>query len=306
MTWTWDAPSGVYRNHTLSTDLRREAMYDVQTLKYLRPEPGYGKKKGDTLTITRVMQLPVAGRVGEMDVLPNGRPAINTKSVTVSEWGFKIQTTEFESNLAFFDIHNQFQQMLRDQMALTMDLMGAAALKTTPAKYTPQVGGGVYSTSGTPGGTATANMAIADLRFLRDQLRKNKTPYFRGGKYVGILSTRAARGIKNDPEYKDWVAPQENEPTIAGRMKDIEGFQLLETNNVFSFLDLIGASTVCGEAIFFGADPGFLAVVANPELRAGLPVELGRFRDVGWVGTLEASITWDIASLARVIHVSST
>jgi N4-gp56 family major capsid protein len=306
MTWTWDAPSGVYRNHTLSTDLRREAMFDVQTLKYLRPEPGYGKKKGDTLTITRVMQLPVAGRVGEMDVLPNGRPAINTKSVTVSEWGFKIQTTEFESNLAFFDIHNQFQQMLRDQMALTMDLMGAAALKTTPAKYVPQVGGGVYSTNSTPAGTATANMAVADLRFLRDQLRKNKTPYFRGGKYVGILSTRAARGIKNDPEYKDWVAPQENEPTIAGRMKDIEGFQLLETNNVFSFADLVGASTVCGEAIFFGADPGFLAVVANPELRAGLPVELGRFRDVGWVGTLEASITWHIASLARVIHVSST
>ncbi len=306
MTWTWDAPSGVYRNHTLSSDLRREAMYDVQTLKFLRPEPGYGKKKGDTLTITRVMQLPVAGRVGELDVLPNGRPAINTKSITVSEWGFKIQTTEFESNLAFFDIHNQFQQMLRDQMALTMDLMGAAALKTTPYKYTPQVGGGIFATNGTAGGTATANLAIADLRAIRDQLRKNKSPYFRGGKFVGILSTRAARGIKNDPEYKDWVAPHENEPTIAGRMKDIEGFQLLETNNVFSFADLVGASTVAGEAIFFGADPGFLAVVQNPELRAGLPVELGRFRDVGWVGTLEASITWDISSLARVIHVTST
>ena len=281
-------------------------MYDVQTMKFLRPEPGYGKRKGDTITITRVMQLPVAGRVGELDSLPNGRPAINTKSVSVSEWGFKIQTTEFESNLAFFDIHNQFQQMLRDQMALTMDLMSTSALKTTPYKYTPEVGGGVFSTNGTAAGLATANLAIADLRAIRDQLRKNKSPYFRGGKFVGILSTRAARGIKNDPEYKDWIAPQENEPTVAGRMKDIEGFQLLETNNVYSFLDLVGSSSVCGEAIFFGADPGFLAVVANPELRAGLPVELGRFRDVGWVGTIEASITWDIPSLARVIHVTST
>jgi N4-gp56 family major capsid protein len=306
VSWQWDAPSGVYRNHTLSADIRREAMYDVQTLKYLRAEPGYGRKKGDTLTITRVMQLPVAGRVGELDALPNARPGINTKSITVSEWGFKIQTTEFEQNLAAFDIHNQFQQMLRDQMALTMDLMATAALKTTPYKYTPQVGGGIFATSGSAGGTATANMAIADLRLIRDQLRKNKCPYFRGGKFVGILSTRAARGIKNDPEYKDWVAPHENEPTVAGRMKDIEGFQLLETNNLWSFADLIGASTVCGEAIFFGADPGFLAVVANPELRAGLPSELGRFRDVGWVGTLEASITWDISSLARVIHVTST
>lgn len=306
MAWVFDAPSGVFRNHTLSSEIRREAMYDVQTMKYLRPEPGYGKKKGDTVTITRVMQLPVAGRVNETDVLPSGRPAINTKSVTVSEWGFKVPMTEFEQNLAHFDMSNQFQQMLRDQMSLTMDLMCTAALKTTPYKYTPEVGGGVFSTNGAAAGTATANLAIADLRLIRDQLRKNKSPYFRNMRFVGILSTRAARGIKNDPEYKDWVAPHENEPMVAGRLKDVEGFLLLETNNVFSFLDLVGASTVCGEAIFFGADPAFLAVVEQPELRAGIPTDLGRFHEVGWVGTIEASITWDIPSLARVIHVTST
>lgn len=27
MTWELDAPSGVYKNHALSTDIRREAMY---------------------------------------------------------------------------------------------------------------------------------------------------------------------------------------------------------------------------------------------------------------------------------------
>lgn len=305
MAWVWDAPSGVFKNHALSADIRKEAMYDVQTMKFLRPEPSYGKRKGDTVTITRVMQLPLAGPVGETDVLPSGRPGINTKSVTVTEWGFKVPTTEFEQNLAFFDITNQFQQQLRDQMALTMDSMGAVALKTTPYKYTPTASGGVFSTNGSPGGTANVNLAISDLRLIRDQLRKNKAPYYRGGKYIGILSTRAARGIKNDPEYKDWVAPHENEPEIAGRLKDIEGFLLLETNNVFSFVDLVGSSTVCGEAVFFGQDSAFTAVVENPELRAGLPIELGRFREVGWVGTLNAALTWDIASLARVIHVTS-
>lgn len=305
MAWVWDAPSGVFKNHALSADIRKEAMYDVQTMKFLRPEPGYGKRKGDTVTITRIMQLPLAGPVGETDVLPSGRPGINTKSVTVTEWGFKVPTTEFEQNLAFFDITNQFQQQLRDQMALTMDSMGASALKSTPYKYTPTASGGVFSTNGSPGGTANVNLAISDLRLIRDQLRKNKTPYYRGGKYIGILSTRAARGIKNDPEYKDWVAPHENEPEIAGRLKDIEGFMLLETNNVLSFVDLVGSSTVCGEAVFFGQDSAFTAVVENPELRAGLPIELGRFREVGWVGTLNAALTWDIASLARVIHVTS-
>ena len=306
MAWAWDSPSGVYKNHTLSSEIRREAMYDLQTFKFLRPEPGYGKRKGDTVTVTRVMQLPVAGRVNETDVLPSGRPAINTKSLTVSEWGFKTPMTEFEQNLTHFDMSNQFQQMLRDQMGLTLETMAAAALKLTPYKYTPTTAGGSFSTTGSAATTATSNMSIYDLRQIRDQLRKNKSPYFRGGRYFGILSTRAARGIKNDPEYKDWVAPHENEPEIAGRLKDIEGITLLETNNTFSYSDLVGNSTVCGEAIFFGADPGFLGVIENPELRAGIPVDLGRFREVGWVGTLDATITWDIASLARVIHVTST
>lgn len=307
MSWVFDAPSGVYKNHALSSDIRKEAMYDTQTMRYLRTEPGYGKKKGDTLTITRIMQMPVAGRVGELDVLPSGRPAINTKSVTVDEWGFKVNTTEFEKDLTFFDMTNQFQQMLRDQMGLTMDLMSTEALKTTPVKYTPQVGGGVFSSNGTPAGVATANLAIADLRVIRDQLRKFKAPYFRNNRYVGILSTRAARGIKNDPEYKDWLAFHTAEPMRSGQIQgDVEQFQLFETNNIFSFFDLVGSSTVCGEAIFFGADPGFLAVVNEPELRAGVPYDLGRFQDVGWVGTIAASLTWDIASLARVIHVTST
>lgn len=306
MAWVWDGPSGVYKNHTLSTEIRREAMYDVQAMKFLRPEPGFGKKKGDTITFTRVMQLQLAGRVNELDVLPSGRPAINTKSLTVGEWGFKAPLTEFEQNLTYFDLSNQFQQMLRDQMSITMDWMGAQAFKSTPYKYSPAVGGGVFSTNGTAGALATANMSVADLRLLRDQLRKNKVPYFRGGRYVGILSVRAARGIKNDPEYKDWIAPHENEPMIAGRMKDVEGFMLLESNNIFSFLDLVGTSTVCGEAVFFGADPAVLGVIENPELRAGLPIDLGRFREVGWVGTLDATITWDIPALARIIHVTST
>ena len=281
-------------------------MYDIQTLKFLTPEPGFGKKRGDTITITRFMQLPVAGRIGEQDALPQGRPAINTKSLQIGSWGYKVPVTEFEEYLTHFDITNYIQQMLRDQMALTMDLMGATALKKTPYKYTPEVGGGVFATNGTAAGTATANLAISDLRLIRDQLRKNKAPFFRGNKYMGILSTRCARGIKNDPEYKDWQAPHTKEPLITGMINDdVEGFVLLETNNVYSFADLIGASTVCGEAIFFGADPAFLAVVQQPELRAGLPMELGLFREVGWIGHLDADITWDLASLARIIHVTS-
>lgn len=306
MTWVLDAPAGVYRNHALSSDIRREAMYDVQTLKFLRAEPGFGKKRGDTITITRFMQLPVAGRIGEQDGLPSGRPAINTRSLQVGAWGYKVPLTEFEELLTDFDLSNYIQQMLRDQMQLTMDLMATTALKKTLFTYTPLVGGGSFQTNGGNGGVASANIAIADLRMLHDQLRKNKAPYFRNGKYVGILSTRAARGIKNDPEYKDWSAAQGDGPLISGMLKpEVEGFELYETNNIYSFLDTIGTSTVCGDAIFFGQDPGYTAIVQQPELRAGIPQELGTFREVGWYGVMDADITWDQPSLSRVIKLAS-
>lgn len=306
MAWTFDAPLGVYRDHALSTNIRREAMFDVQFMKFARPEPGYGKGRGQSLTITRFNQLPLAGRVNEMDVLPDGRPAETTKSVTVGEWGFKTKYTEFEKNLTYFDITNPLQAMLRDQMSHTMDKMVADAAKLTPIKYRPMLAGAVITTNGAFSGVADKNLDVNDLRDIYDRLRNFKVPHFRNNKYVGILSTRAARGIKNDPEYKDWLAPTTSEPFTSGILKDIEGFSLYETNFPSSLADLAGTSTVLGEAVFFGADALALAVIDDPELRmAPVPEDLGRFREFGWVGTLEAFTPWDEAARPRIIHVGS-
>jgi len=304
--WVWDAPSGVFKDHALSSNLRRAAIADAQFMKFARPESGFGKGKGQSITITRVFPLPMAARVSELDRLPSGRPAIDTIQIGVSEWGFKIPMTEFEKNLTHFDLTNQFQRVLRDQMKLTMDDMVATAFKSTPYKYIPQATGGVFDTDGTPSSQADTNLSIADLRAIHDELRTLKVPKFRNGKYIGILSTKAARGIKNDPEYKDWLAPSTSQPLMDGQMKDVEGFMLLETNHDDALSDALGSGSVLGEAVFFGADPVVLATIEEPELRAGIPEDLGRFRDVGWVGTIESGLVWDTANYARVIHVTSS
>lgn len=307
MAWTWDAPTGVYKDNALSSDIRREAVADCQLMKFLRAEPGFGKGSGQSITITRVLQLPLANRVSEIDRLPSGRPAISTKSVTVSEWGFKTPLTEFEKNLTYFDITNPIQAMLRDQITITMDKMCADALKQTPIRYVPLLAGSVLTTNSSFGASvADKNIDISDLRTIRDYFRATlKTPTFRGGKYVGVLSTRAARGIKNDPEYKDWLAPSTSEPLLNGQLKDVESFMLIETNATNSLLDLAGTSTVGGEALFFGADAGFLASIVEPELRVGIAEDLGRFREIGWVAEIEAGLTWELAAQARCIYVGS-
>jgi N4-gp56 family major capsid protein len=306
MSWTFDAPTGTYRNHALSRDIRREAIADAKFMQFLRAESGFGKQKGESVTITRIMALPKANRVGETDRLPSGRPAIETKQVGVSQWGFKIPITEFEKHLTYFDIMNPFQAALRDQITLTMDVMAADALKLTPVKYVPTSTGGVFSTNGDPNGVSDRNLGIQDLRRIHDRLHGDlKVPTYKNGKYVGILSTKAARGLKNDPEYKDWLAPSTSEPLLSGRLKDVEGFALFETNHYDALANLAGTSLTTGEAMFFGADAAGLVRIMDPEIRAGMPEELGTFREIGWVGTVEAFLTWERPSLARAIHVTS-
>lgn len=314
MAWSFHAPSGTYRNFTLSNEIRREAIADAQFMKFLKPEPGFGKKHGDSMTITRILALPLAGRVGEMDQLPDGRPAIQTKTVSVSQWGFKIPLTELEEDLTKYNLPDAFKASLREQITLTMDSMAAAAFKLTPIKYTPLSTGYDFETDGSAANTSDRNLGIQDLRVLHDYMRSGNSgaaapvPYFKGGKYVGILSTNAARGIKNDPEYKDWQAPTTSGPLMDGRLRDVEGFMLFESNHASALADLVGNSTTTGEAVFFGADAAGLLEVRAPEIRMSIPDphDLGRSRWLGWVGTLEAFHTWETAALFRAIHVTST
>lgn len=312
--WTLDAVDGVYRNHALSSDIRLAAVADSQFMRFATPERGYGRGKGASVTITRMLNLPLAGRVAELDRLPSGTPVVNTIQQAVSEWGFKIEGTQFEADLTHFNLRDKRQQKLRDQLRLTMDQMVADAFKLTRKKVSANAAGfngAVFETVATAStftaNTSTVNLGVGHLRAIHDELAGVlKAPRWRNGMFVGILSTAAARGLKSDPDYKDWFAPTSPGPLINGRLKDIENFMLIETNHFDALDNTQGSGSVTGEAVFFGADPVFLAVVRNPELRVGLSEDLGRFREFGWVGTLDAGNTWgDDANNARVIHWQS-
>lgn len=73
MAWTWDAPTGVYKDHHMSSKIREAAIADTVFARYARAEGGFGRGKGQSLTITRVFPLAKANRVSELDRLPSGQ-----------------------------------------------------------------------------------------------------------------------------------------------------------------------------------------------------------------------------------------
>jgi len=285
-----------------------DAYADTVVMPFLTPEPGYGMKRGQSVTITRMGKLGRAGKVSDQDRLPLVRPAITTHSVTVSEWGNKIELTEFETDITHFQLEADFKENLRQQKGITMDFMAATALKTTLIKYTPTVAAHTFVTTGTSVTTADRNLNVADVEVIRDYLRQTlKAPPYANGRYAAVLSTRAARGIKRDPTYGTRMDYRESSAFIKSYVFSFEDMDFYESNNEDALDDSPGASqAVMGEALFFGGDPGFTAVVRDPELRVSPKViDLGRVWEVGWVGTIEAGLSYALASNARVIHVTS-
>lgn len=304
MSWVADGPSGVYKNHAISSKIRDGAVANSQFMGFMDTEPGFGKNRGDTVTVTRVHNLPLATTVDENTELPSGRPLIDTVSVQVSEWGYKVKLTEFEKNLTHYDITNKVQRALRDQLRLTMDKMCADALRSTLYEVTSNGVSDLHeNTAGALGDEPDVNMTAQHIGLMRDILMGDlKCPPYSDGSYILIASTKALRGVKNDTNYREWISHTNSQPFITGEIPKIDNVRIIETNHFDALDNSIGGADVTGEAVMFGADAAFLANVEEPELRRGVATDLGRFFDVGWVGTTQAGLTWNTATTTRCVH----
>lgn len=311
-TWTYSAPDGVYKNHAMSSQIRKAAIAETKFMQFVKPEDGYGKKKGESVTITRVSNLDVPddGRLVETDRISEDQLTISTIAITVSEWGRAVPFTSLAEDLGSLNLENTVQSALKDQMSLILDRACAEAFKSGMIKA---IASGVseitFDTDGTPSTQATSNLRQYHCEQIRDYMHSTlNIPTFDGGDYIGLVSTKAKRGVMNDPAWEPWHRYTDPQAKYNSELGRIEGIRMIEVNNVRSLLPAIGLNGVAGEAVFFGKDAVSMAVALDPELRAKIPEDYGRQKGVAWYGILEFGQIWaDSANPgeARVIHFTS-
>lgn len=311
--WTYDAPTGVYKNHEMSSKLRMAAIAETKFMQFVKPEPGYGKKKGESITITRVSNIavPTNGRLSEQTRIPEDELVLSTTSVTVTEWGRSVPYTSLAIDLSKFDPEQIIQKKLKDQMALVMDSAAAAAFKKGQIKATPTGASSInFDTNGTVSQQAVSNLQVYHVEQIRDYMFSTLTiPPYSGDEYVCLISTKGKRGIVNDPAWEVWHKYTDPESKFKSEIGKLENIRFVEINNTAALSGSLGASGVCGEAVFFGDDACYMAVAEDPELRAAIPQDFGRSKSVAWYGILEFGQTWgDSANPgeARVVHLTST
>jgi N4-gp56 family major capsid protein len=309
--WNFDAPSGVFKSHEMSSKLRAAAIAQTKFMQYVNPEPGYGKSKGESITITRVsnISVPTNARLSELNKIPEDEITLSTIAITVVEWGRAVPYTSLSKDLSKFDINNVIQKKLRDQMALVLDSAAADAFQAGKVKAIPNgVASLTFDTDGTPSTTATVNLNVYHMEQLRDYAFSTlNIPPYMGDDYIMLASTKACRGIKSDPAWQDWHKYTDPSAKYNGEIGKIENIRVVETNNTAA-LASVGSGSVLGEAVLFGDDAVAMAVAEDPELRAELPKDFGRQKSVAWYGIMEFGQVWgDSASAgeAKVIHITS-
>ena len=312
-TWTFDAPAGVFKNHDMSSALRVAAIAETKFMQFVRPEPGFGKKMGESITISRLSNIvvPTDGRLSENQRIPEDELVLSTIAITVTEWGRSVPYTSLSEDLGMFDMNNMIQRKLRDQMALVLDSAAADAFKTTQIKAIPTgVSALTFDTDGVASSAATVNLNVFHVEQIRDFMFSTlNVPPLEGDDYIGLVSTKAKRGIMSDPAWEQWFKYTDPSNKFNSEIGRLENIRFIEINNTAALSGSLGTGSALGEALIFGEDNVVMAVAEDPELRAAIPGDFGRSRSVAWYGILEFGGIWTdsaAAGEARIIHVTSS
>lgn len=315
-TWTFDAPTGTYKNFTLSSKLYEAALENSVFMDHVTPVQGFGKKSGESVTLTRVRNItePLSADLDEQVRIPEDEFILSTRVITVNEIGRAVPFTSLSMDLSMFDLENPIQRKLREQMRLVLDTKVALAFRSALVKYVP-TGTGVdlanstnsQSTNGIAPAAATRSLRVADVENIRDILFDTyQTPPLESGDYLGIFRTLSIRGLKRDPRWEVWHQYTDPQAKYNGEVGRIEGVRFMESNHA-NALRVQGSGTL-GEGFIFGDEGVAMAEALTPELRAAIPGDFGRSRAVAWYAILAFALIWDTANAGenKVVHVTST
>src|SRR3970282_90802 len=122
-TWTFDAPTGTFKSHAMSRKIYEAAVAKSVGMDHVRPVEGFGRKMGETVTISRIANItePGSATLTEGERISEDTFSLSTTSVTVVELGRAVPYTSLADDLSFFDLESPIQNKLRDQMRLTLD-----------------------------------------------------------------------------------------------------------------------------------------------------------------------------------------
>ncbi|MBU2550232.1 MAG: hypothetical protein KKB20_17620 [Proteobacteria bacterium] len=316
-TWTYDAESGVWKNHALSGELLTVAARKWKFMPFTKKIKDFGKGMGQSITLVHYKPLsdPTSSRLEEETRIPVDPLTMGSTSITIYEHGRAVEYTSLAQQLSKFDPEQAAQKALIDQMNQAMDVEAAGCFTGTSAKvcFIPtSLTGGTWDTDGTPSTAATSNITKHHMGVIRDYMMKDlHVPPYQGDHFAGLFSTKALRGLKEDRVIEAWhMYLRKGDLIWNGEIGQVESIRVVEVNNVSALSSSVGTGSVLGEAVIFGDDAVGRIEIEAPHLRAqpNYKADFGRRGAVAWYGTIGFGVIWPTATdrEAKIVRVCSS
>lgn len=315
-TWTYDATDGVYKSHALSKELLKLAALRFRFVQFTKKVNGYGRRQGETVTLPYYKPLPepTTAQLEEQTRIPIDKLEMGKYTITIKEWGRGVEFTSLAKDLSALDPEEGAQQRLIEQMDGCMDSAAADAFTGANAKiaFIPtSLTGGVFDTDGTPSSTATSPLTKDHMACIRDYMANTiHTPFFEGDHYVGLFSTKALRGLKNDRVLQAFnMYLQKGDILYRNEVGMVENIRCVEVNHERALSDGVGTNSVLGEGVVFGEAAVGRLEIEYPHLRADMNYksDFGRKKAVAWYGTVAFDVLFQSATdrEARIVKITS-
>lgn len=315
-TWTYDATTGVYKNHALSGQLLKVAAREWKFVQFTDKEKSFGAHKGESITLVYYKPLtdPTTAQLTEDIRIPIDQLTMAKQTITIREWGRGVEFTSLAEDLSVFSPRDGAQKALVDQMKQAMDVAASDQFTGTDAKvcFIPtSLTGGTWDTDGTPSTSATVNITKQHISTIRDYMAKDlHIPFYSGDTWVGLLSTKALRGLKDDKVLESWnMYLQKGDFLYRGEVGMVENVRFVEVTNDAALSNSVGTGSVLGEGVIFGEDAVARIEVEFPHLRADMNYQgdFGRRKAVAWYGTVAFGVKFPTANdrEARIIKIVS-
>ncbi len=313
-TWTFDAASGVYKNHQLAKGIMKAAALNFVFVPFTKKVDGFGKGQGESVTLPywKPLDVPSSPVLSEMNRIPVDKLEMGTRQITVEEWGRGVQYNNLLKELGALNPKEGAQAQLREQMEACMDNGAANAFKEAKVRFTPtDLTSGTIDTDGQFSSTAQNNITKAHMGVMRDYMANDlHVPPFSGRDYIGIFTTKALRGLKDDRVLESWFQYlRKGEVIYYSEVGRVESVRLVENTNENALSNSVGSGDCTGEGVVFGDQAVARVEAHTPELRAdpNYQGDFGRVKAVAWYGIIKFAIYWDSANdrEARVIYIGS-
>ena len=306
----WTDAGGYLANAPLSKEMRNQARPDYIWRQFAKVNMGLGAKKGSSIDFTKKLKIDTrGGTLIETTTMPSNEIKFVTDSITVTEYGNAVECTEKVLTLSQFTLDDELNASLVEDQVDTIDATIGAVFKEAEfiavcsATNTTE-----FTTDGVATVTATVNPSDKNIRKIVQYMKKANIPML-GKYYIGMFSVEALGGVY---DYLQAIA-QYAEPSFRlnseiGRYYDV---RFIEENSVLS--NVVGSTSLLGEAIMFGEDAVAEAVALPEELRYDVD-DMGRSHKYAWYGILGWKKVWSLASddtnstgkgLERIVYITS-